>query len=180
MLEAFRRRRRNRDIVERLWEEIVLRARHPHRFEQAGLPDTVLGRFESLGLETFLFVRRCGRDPGLSELSQDVIDRFMTDLDHSMRELGVGYLAVPKRMRKLAGRFYARVRVLEAPLAQGDRQGIADALRATVFRDAEGGEPNQADHLADDLLHGAQWYDRLRSDDILAGRLPRETTEPTR
>lgn len=179
MLEAFRRRRRNREIVERLWEEIVLRARHPQRFEQGGLPDTVLGRFESLGLETFLFLRRCGSDARLAELSQDVIDRFMTDLDHSMRELGVGYLAVPKRMRKLAGRFYARVRVLEAPLAQEDRQALAEALRATVFRDAEGGDPARANELADDLIGGARWYDRLDADEILAGRLPRHMTELT-
>ncbi|MBB3949770.1 ubiquinol-cytochrome C chaperone family protein [Aureimonas jatrophae] len=175
MLEAFRRRRRNREVVERLWDDIVLRARQPERFEQGGLPDTVLGRFESLGLETFLFLRRCSNDPRLTELSQDVVDRFMTDLDHSMRELGVGYLAVPKRMRKLAGRFYARVQALEAPLALRDRNALAHALCDTVFRDAEGGDPSKAPQLADQLVAGSDWFDRLPVDSILTGQISPST-----
>ena len=136
MLEGFRRKRRNRDVVNTLWDQIVERARRPERFTDGGLPDTVLGRFESLGLEVFLFLRRCGHDTSLSDLAQDVVDRFMTDLDHSMRELGVGYLAVPKRMRLLAGRFYARVAAFEPPVASGDVAALAKAMRGeTTFEE---------------------------------------------
>lgn len=171
MFEALRRRRRNREIIDRLWDDLVARARRPERFQNGGLPDTVLGRFESLGIESFLFLRRCQGDPRLAALSQDVVDRFMTDLDHSMRELGVGYLAVPKRMRKLAGRFYARVSAFEAPLAQRDTATLADALRATVYRDAPGGDSAGAQALASDVIAGADWYAMVPSEAILAGRL---------
>lgn len=171
MFEGFRRKRRNRAIVDALWDGLVERARTPDRFLDGGLPDTVLGRFESLGIEVFLFVRRCGRDPALAALSQDVIDRFMTDLDHSMRELGVGYLAVPKRMRKLAGRFYARVAAFEAPVANRDLAALAEALRRTVHVDAPGGRPDAAEALAHHILAAAEFYDRCDATDILAGRL---------
>lgn len=179
MLEVFRRRRRNREIVDRLWDQIVVRARRPDRFEAGGLPDTVLGRFESLGLETFLFLRRSQQDARLAELSQDLVDRFMTDLDHSMRELGVGYLAVPKRMRKLAGRFYARVRDLEPLLAREDIEGLAKSLEGTVYRDAEGGDAQCAISLARSLIADAEWYDRLDATAILDGDLRHLDTERT-
>ncbi len=65
-----------------------------------------MGPVRSLSIEVFLLLRRCGQEPALAELSQDLVDRFMTDLDHSLREIGIGYLAVPKRMRALAARFY--------------------------------------------------------------------------
>lgn len=171
MLERFRRKRQNREVVDRLWDGLVLRARRPYRFVDGGLPDTVMGRFESLAIEVFLLLRRCGSDERLAALSQDVVDRFMTDLDHSMRELGVGYLAVPKRMRKLAGRFYVRVAAFEAPVSAGDAPGLADALRQTAFIDAPGGNPDAAEALATHMLGEAQGYSRLSAEDILAGHI---------
>lgn len=171
MLERFRRKRQNRAVVDGLWEQIVERARTAERFEEGGLPDTVLGRFESLGMEVFLFMRRCARDAELHGLSQDVVDRFMTDLDHSMRELGVGYLAVPKRMRLLAGRFYERARVFETPVETGDTATLANEIRRLVHRDAPGGDPDRAAALAAMLVRDASFYGRRSADDLLSGRL---------
>ena len=178
MWERFRRKRQNRAVVDGLWDEIVERARRPERFEEGGLADTVLGRFESLGIETFLFMRRCSRETELHGLSQDVVDRFMTDLDHSMRELGVGYLAVPKRMRLLAGRFYERVRVFEAPLSARDAPALAVEIRRLVHRDAPGGEPERAERLAEMMFADVNFYELRSADDLLAGHLrtaPKET-----
>lgn len=171
MLERFRRRRRNRAVVDAVWETVVARARRPERFEDGGLPDTVLGRFESLGLEVFLLMRRCSGSPELHDFSQDLVDRFMTDLDHSMRELGVGYLAVPKRMRLLAGRFYERVRAFEPKLAGGDAQGLAAEIVRLVHRDAPGGRPDRAQALAEGLIREARWYEGVDAQTLLAGRL---------
>ncbi len=171
MLEAFRRKRRNRAIVEAIWDEVVARARRPVRFEAGGLPDTVMGRFESLAIEVFLILRRCGRERELAPLSQDLVDRFMTDLDHSLREIGIGYLAVPKRMHALAGRFYARVAAMEGPLSAGDSVALAEALRAGAFVDAPGGRPDAAPDLATHILEEAAWYERVPMGNLLAGRL---------
>ncbi|ALN73599.1 ubiquinol-cytochrome C chaperone family protein [Aureimonas sp. AU20] len=171
MLEAFRRRRRNRVVVEAIWEQVVARARRAYRFEAGGLPDTVMGRFESLCIEVFLLLRRCGEEPALSALSQDLVDRFMTDLDHSLREIGIGYLAVPKRMRALAARFYSRVGAMEGPLSAGDRSALAEVLRAGAFVDAPGGHPDAAPDLAHHMMEEATWYAAIPTDRLLAGRL---------
>lgn len=95
----------------------------------------------------------------------------MTDLDHSLREIGIGYLAVPKRMRALAARFYARVGAMEGPLSAGDRTALAQALRQGAFVDAPGGRPDAADALAHHMFEDAAWYEAVPTDRLLAGRL---------
>jgi cytochrome b pre-mRNA-processing protein 3 len=45
-------------------------------------------------------------------LAQELTDEFFLDVDHSLRELGIGDMGVPKRMKKLARMFYGRVKSL--------------------------------------------------------------------
>lgn len=170
MLEALRKRRRNREVLDRLYAAIVERARNPDFFIAGGLPDTVMGRFESLGLQVFLVLDRCRENPALGALAQDLVDRFMLDIDHSMRELGIGYQAVPKRMRKLAGRFYARVGALKGLLAARDEAALASELRFSVL--GEEGEAGSERFLARSLVREADQLAAWPEARILEGMLP--------
>ncbi|MDY8109609.1 ubiquinol-cytochrome C chaperone family protein [Fulvimarina sp. 2208YS6-2-32] len=114
------RRRRNREIVDRLYEAVIERARRPRLFEECGVPDTVMGRFEALSLQMFLFLRRCRTSDALRPIAQDMVDRFIVDMDDSLRQIGIGDQSVPKRMRKLTGRFYERVDIYDKALASAD------------------------------------------------------------
>lgn len=168
MFERFRRGRKNREIIDRQYAGVVDRARQPQFFLAGGLPDTVMGRFDALSIEMFLFLHRCGQDPALSPLAQDMVDRFMTDLDHSMRELGIGYMAVPKRMRKLAGLFYQRVRAFSEPVERKDRQLLAQAIASELF--PAGDMPEGApDFWADHILAATAAYGDVSAAEILAG-----------
>ena len=42
------------------------------------------------------------------DVAQNLTDTFFADVEHSIRELGIGDLGVPKRMKKLARMFYGR------------------------------------------------------------------------
>ncbi len=171
ILARLRRDRRNREIVDQLWDQVVASARDPVRFVEGGLPDTVEGRFEALSLEMIVLLRRCGTEPRLKDLSQDLVDRFMTDLDHSMREIGISYLGVPKRMRRFAARFYTRVRDCEPGFSSGNEDQLAEALARTVLTEAVGGRPDAAPRLAHHMMAQQARYAALATDDILAGRL---------
>lgn len=171
ILARLRRDRRNRQIVDQLWDQVVASARDPARFVEGGLPDTLEGRFESLSLEMIVLVRRCGGEPRLKDLSQDLVDRFMTDLDHSMRQIGISYLAVPKRMRRFAARFYTRVRDCEPAFAEADEDRLAEVLARTVLTEAVGGRPDAAPRLAHHMLRQQARYANLSAEDILAGHL---------
>ncbi len=180
ILARFRRDRLNRQIVDQLWNQVVAAARDPVRFTEGGLPDTLEGRFEALSLEMIAVLNRMSGEPDLKALSQDLVDRFMTDIDHSMREIGISYLAVPKRMRKFAARFYTRVRDCQPAMAEGDEARLAEALSRTVLVEAVGGRPDAAAALAHHMIRQQGRYVALANEQILAGRLlePPKTETP--
>lgn len=134
----FSRRRHNRQILDRQYETLTEAARQPLFYEQFGVPDTVMGRLEMISLVMILFFRRT-RFSATSgqELAQEVIDAFFQDLDHSIRELGVGDPSVPKRMKKLAGRFYGRLEAYAAALDAGDEAQLAEALRRNIHPEVD-------------------------------------------
>ena len=51
-------------------------------------------------------------------LGQQIFDWFCRDMDHNFREMGVGDLAVPKEMRRVAEAFYGRAGAYEAASRQ--------------------------------------------------------------
>jgi cytochrome b pre-mRNA-processing protein 3 len=143
-----RERRTNRAIVDALYAEIVAAARQTAFYSDWQVPDTPLGRFEMLSLHMFLLQHRLRGEDGVSaEIAQNLIDEFFLDVEHSLRELGVGDVGVPKRMKKLARMFYGRTAAYAEALERGDRQALAAALARNIRPDAA--EWQQGVQLAD-------------------------------
>ncbi len=123
-------------ITDGLYDQIVAAARQPALYADWGVPDTPLGRYEMISLHLFLVLHRLRGETGtLREIAQELTDRFFADLDHSIRELGVGDLSVPKRMRKLARMFYGRVASYAEAVEAGDEAMLAAALARNVRPD---------------------------------------------
>lgn len=130
-------RAENRDVIEALYASIVAAARREHFFSDWQVPDTPLGRFEMISLHMFLVQHRLrGESGAAAEIAQQLIDDFFTDVDHSLRELGIGDLGVPKRMKKLARMFYGRTMTYAAAVEAGDRGSLAEALARNIRPDA--------------------------------------------
>ncbi len=132
MFHFFRREPSNRSIAS-LYGMIVAQARAAPFYRIYGVPDTVNGRFEMVVLHTILVLRRLESDPGLRRLGQAVFDRFCADMDGSLREMGVGDLAVPPRMRKIGEAFYGRQAAYGAALAGPEGEPLVAALKRNVF-----------------------------------------------
>ncbi len=117
-----------------LYGVIVAQARRPAFYLSFGAPDTAEGRFDMLVLHLALLCRRLGTaDAGAQALNQGVFDMFCTDMDHSLREMGVGDLSVPKKMQKLGEAFYGRLGVYDRALAADDDEELAAALARNVL-----------------------------------------------
>jgi cytochrome b pre-mRNA-processing protein 3 len=126
----------NRQITDGLYEQIVAAARQPVLYADWGVPDTPLGRFEMVALHMFLVLHRLRGEAGAArELAQDLTDAFFTDVEHSIRELGIGDLGVPKRMKKLGRMFYGRAVSYGDAVDRGDRVMLAAALGRNVRPD---------------------------------------------
>lgn len=180
MLSRFKLRRqirnRNREIVDTLYESIVARSRRPKLYAEFGVPDTVMGRFESLSLHVFLALARCSRDEATKPVAQELVDRFIVDVEDSIREIGIGDVAVPKRMRKLTGMFYERVAAYDPPLREGDGKGLAAKLERFALGDAP---PDRRDprSLAAYVAEAKTELDGLDTQAILSGRLFADESE---
>ena len=122
-----------RVLTERVYEQIVAAARQPALYADLAVPDTPLGRYEMVALHMFLVLHRLrGGTGAAAALAQDLTDGFFADLDHSIRELGVGDLGVPKRMKKLARMFYGRAKAYGEAIEQGSVEQLAEALARNI------------------------------------------------
>jgi cytochrome b pre-mRNA-processing protein 3 len=129
-----RQRRERQATIERLYGAIVTQARLPIFYTVLAAPDTVEGRFELIILHIHLLFRRLAREPEDSRaISQEVFDLFFEDMDASLRELGIGDLAVPRKMRAMGEAFYGRAGAYEAALAEPGDTALAAALHRNVY-----------------------------------------------
>lgn len=132
----FRRPGRN-PTIRALYGMIVAQARAAGFYRDLGVADDVPGRIEMIMLHLALVLRRLRRDETQTrQVRQDLFDLFCQDMDDNFRELGVGDLAVPKEMRRVAEAFYGRSRVYDAAL---DDTASDEALLAAVARNVRGG-----------------------------------------
>ena len=165
-----RERDPNREINGALYAAIMAAARQPHFYSAWEVPDTPLGRFEMISLHMILAMRRLahGSRPE-REIAQELTDMFFTEVDHSLRELGIGDVGVPKRMKKLAKMFYGRAASYGAALDSADGAALSAALARNVV-------PERADWrfggpLADYAFDAAALLKGQGEAEILSGSL---------
>jgi cytochrome b pre-mRNA-processing protein 3 len=133
ILRLFRHTPRD-DRIAGLYGTIVAQAREPAFYRGYGVPDTVNGRFEMIMLHLILVLGRLAAEPEPTRrLGQALFDHFCRDMDDSLREMGVGDLAVPRQMRRVGEAFYGRKATYEAALAATDDGTLTDALARIVY-----------------------------------------------
>lgn len=163
-----KKKNHNRAIVDRQYATLTSLARAPFFYSDLDVPDTVMGRYEMLSIVMILFFRRTAKS-GVSgqELAQEIVDAFFQDIDHSIRELGIGDQGVPKRMKKLAGMFYGRLESYAAALGAGDRGALAAALRRNIHPDMQAAPDMRG--LADWMMKAETALVAVSEDEISRG-----------
>lgn len=124
-----------------LYVTAVAAARDPYLYAVVGIPDTLDGRFDSIGLHVFLLIRRLNRDAASGPaLAQAVFDAMFADMDLNLREMGVGDMGVGRRNRAMWEALHGRA---AAYTVAWDHDGALEtALAKNVWRGAappEGG-----------------------------------------
>jgi cytochrome b pre-mRNA-processing protein 3 len=140
ILRRFRPSSQGRSIRD-LYGMIVAQARSAAFYSAYGVPDTVEGRFDLIVLHLVLVLARIDRGEGAGRgVGQQLFDAFCRDLDANLREMGVGDLAVPKRMRRFGEAFYGRQAAYLAALAAADERELEKALARNIFAGADSGQ----------------------------------------
>lgn len=164
----FRRDRHQDDTAHLLYGVIVAQARSPGFYADLGVPDSVDGRFEMLVLHMVLLMRRLKSGGEVARaIGQRVFDHFCQDMDHSLRELGVGDLKVPKQMRKVGEAYFGRAATYEPSLQSGNTALLAEAICRTVLSDED--SSGRAHQLSDYLIAAATRLGKQDESDIIGG-----------
>ncbi len=136
MLRWLRKRTETGRRASELYGGVVTAARQPIFYGMFGVPDTPEGRFELVALHLYLAIESIDRTQSGNDLKQMVIETFVVDMDDCMREMGVGDLAVPKKVKRAAAAFYERATSYQRGLTDADNGNLSDSLRLYVFADS--------------------------------------------
>ena len=115
-----------------------------------------------------LFRRLRSEAPEIREFSQAVFDLFFKDMDRSLREMGAGDLAVPKKIRKMGGLFYGLLQSVAEALDKADAEELGTVLERNVYLDAS---PARATDLAAYLMRESERLAGQPADAIVSGQI---------
>lgn len=135
MFGFLKRRRSNQELFDQLYASLSDASRAPYFFAEMNVPDTVDGRFDMLTLHAVLVLERLRQLPSpADDFAQDFVDDLFKRFDAALREMGVGDISVPKRMKRIASHFLGRAKAYNDALNVGPEE-MARALARNVFND---------------------------------------------
>ena len=134
MLGLLRRWRHER-AGHMLYTAAVRAAREPLFYVSLGVPDTLDGRFDLVGLHVFMLIDRLRRAPAPGPaVAQAVFDAMFADMDNNLREMGVGDMTVGRKNKEMWEALHGRSQAYEAALAAAEPGALAESLERNVWR----------------------------------------------
>ncbi|TRW14750.1 ubiquinol-cytochrome C chaperone family protein [Glacieibacterium frigidum] len=124
-------RLRSAPPLDALYRSIVVQAREPAWYEAGQVPDTTDGRFDMVALVTALVLLRL-ESVGTPQDSVDLTERFIADMDGSMRQLGMGDPTVGKQVGHMVSALGGRLGAYRDAL--GGSADLAEALERNLYR----------------------------------------------
>jgi len=119
---------------------IVAQSRHPDFYTSYDIEDTVTGRFDMIALHmTFVFHKLHSGEEEQKKFAQTLFDLFFKDMDRSLREMGVGDITVPKKVKKMGEVFYGLLGAVKDNFDNKDLDGLSVALNRNLFNEEKDG-----------------------------------------
>lgn len=138
MLRNLFRQRPDERLGDALYALAVEQARQPAFYTAMGVTDRIDARFELYTLHVLILFLRLKQDGEQGEVAaQKLFDTYISSLDHTLRELGVGDVSVGKKMRKLGEYLYGRMSAYEGSLRGEDVDALAASLAKNVYESAD-------------------------------------------
>lgn len=129
-----------------LWAWVTGTARNPDWYLRHAVADTIDGRFDMVALVTCLVLLRLEADDLRTENAL-LTERFVEDMDGSLRDIGIGDVVIGKHMGRIIGALGGRLGVYREALAAGaEPHLLPEALARNVYRGAP--PPGAAESLA--------------------------------
>ena len=146
------KRHRQPSQASQLYGAVVAQARQPRFFAEFGVPDTLEGRYEMIVVHLHALTERLQQEGEAGQaLARDVLEIFVAEMDDSLREVGVGDMAVPRRIKRAAAGIYDRFGDYSAGLRETEGS-LPAALALHIFGIADG----TTESTSLEVQHGCQ------------------------
>ena len=118
-----------------LYNRVVETARRPDWYTAGAAPDTMDGRFDMVALVLSLVLIRLEDDDSdaARQMSADLADRFIADMDGTLRQDGIGDQVVGKHIGRMMAALGGRLGAYRE--ARTDDAAMASALRRNLWKD---------------------------------------------
>ena len=129
---------RQSPVARKVYDQVISQSRQVVFYENDRVEDSVSGRFDMIVFHAFLLLHRLKREGETGKaFGQEVFDIFIEDMDRSLREMGVGYQAVPKRMKNMGEAFYGRIAAYDSAAESKDESAMAEAIERNLLPEHE-------------------------------------------
>jgi cytochrome b pre-mRNA-processing protein 3 len=127
--------RTERQALRPLYDAIVAEGRVADWYRDAGVPDTMTGRFDIISSVLAVVLLRLEREGEAAQRDSILLTEvFIDDMDANLRESGTGDLVVGKRIGKLMGLLGGRLGAYRKALC--GEAALEPAVRRNVYREA--------------------------------------------
>jgi len=169
MLKWLANRSTLKTTARQLYGGVVAQARDARFYRDLDVADTAEGRYELVALHLVLVLERLGKpDVGNENLRRELVETFITDMDDSLREMGVGDTSVAKKVKKAAGGVYTRAGAYREALSQPGDAALEAALSGYVYL---GQSPRRAPLMAQYVRAAVAKLEQALPADLAAGHV---------
>ncbi len=165
----FKRKSTPSDEVYAIYNIIVAQSRQEEFFLDFSIKDNVTGRFDILSMHMCLvFIRLRDAKTDEKDFPQALFDLFFKDMDHSLREIGISDVTIPKKIAKLGSLFYGLLEQLTIAIDANDKDALVNLLNRNIYN-----EKNlaQSKALANYVLQIDRQLKEQSLSDIFSGKL---------
>lgn len=152
--------------------QVVSQARLPVFYEAWHVEDSIDGRFDVIVLHICVLLERLEAFEDRQDVQffmRDLIEVFFSDMDRSLREMGVSDTGVGIRIKKMVEAFYGRRKGYGETLE--DEAALQETLRRNVYREkAVSADGLRA--LASYVARNRASLARMDADALLRGEIP--------
>lgn len=161
--------RKQRAALDPLYRAVVAEGRDPFWYRDAGVPDTIDGRFDVISSVLALVLLRMEAEGQTSQRAQVLLTEvFIDDMDGTVRQIGIGDQVVGKHVGRMMGALGGRLGAYRH--AAGDPAAFAAAVERNVFR-GEAPSGNAVALVAARLTALRDGFAALSYPELLAGRV---------
>lgn len=126
-------RAEKRQRAENIYKQAANHARDPYFYHGFQVPDSITGRYELLCVHIYLLLERLRHVDASRELSQQLTEILVKELERAYRDNGFRDLSIPKNIKKLIAGFYGRADAYKTGIRRNSVPALSEAINTYIY-----------------------------------------------